>query len=160
MKKKPLNRPRVDGSYFVGIDPGKSGGIAFLDAKGTVLGTYKLDPKTNTEHDVAQFLSSCKLVGTYAVLERVRSSPQQGVVSAFTFGSSYGFLRGLLTGLGIPYEEVLPARWQKTMGCMSKGDKNVTKAAAQRLFPSQKIIHATADAILLAEYCRRTRLLK
>lgn len=36
-----------------------------------------------------------------------------------------------------------------------QGDKNVTKAAAQRLFPDQKVVHATADAMLLAEYARR-----
>jgi hypothetical protein len=38
---------------------------------------------------------------------------------------------------------------------LSKGDKNVTKRKAQELFPSLKITHATADALLIAEYLRR-----
>ena len=37
----------------------------------------------------------------------------------------------------------------------SKGDKNVTKRRAQELFPGARVTHAVADALLLAEYCRR-----
>lgn len=33
---------------------------------------------------------------------------------------------------------------------------NVTKAKAQELFPKEKVTHATADALLLATYCKRT----
>jgi hypothetical protein len=35
---------------------------------------------------------------------------------------------------------------------MTKGDKNISKAKAQELFPDKKIIHATADALLIALY--------
>ena len=55
----------------------------------------------------------------------------------------------------IPYEEVTPQKWQKALGCRTGGDKNVSKARAQALFPLQNITHAIADALLLAEYCRR-----
>jgi len=41
------------------------------------------------------------------------------------------------------------------MGCMTKGDKNVSKRKAQELFPSMKVTHASADALLIAEYGRR-----
>lgn len=91
----------------------------------------------------------------FAVIERVHSMPKQGVASSFKFGRSYGFLRGCLIASGIPFEEVTPQVWQKALGCLSRGDKNVTKARAQQLFPSLKITHATADALLLAEYARR-----
>jgi hypothetical protein len=57
-----------------------------------------------------------------------------------------------LTAAGIPFERVRPQAWQKTMGCMSKGDKNVTKSKAQELFPSMKITHAIADSLLIAKY--------
>jgi hypothetical protein len=62
----------------------------------------------------------------------------------------------LLTGEEFPFEEVSPQKWQKAMGCMTKGDKNVSKAKAQQLFPQLKITHAIADALLIAEYARRT----
>ena len=54
-----------------------------------------------------------------------------------------------------PFEEVAPQVWQKVLGCLSRGDKNVTKAKAQQLFPAIKVTHAIADALLLAEYARR-----
>ena len=93
----------------------------------------------------------------FAYVEKVHSSPQMGVTSAFTFGQGYGALLMLLTCKGIPFEQVTPQKWQKAMGCMSKGDKNVTKRRAQELFPNLKITHATADALLIGEYGRRLR---
>ena len=81
--------------------------------------------------------------------------PKQGNVSSFTFGERYGFLRGLMMGLRIRYEYVTPQKWQKALGCLTHGDKNVSKAAAQRLWPKLKWTHATADAALIAEYGRR-----
>lgn len=140
---------------IVGIDPGKSGGMAFL-CNGNV-GAFKLN---ETERDIDTQLNAClPLDGppAFAFIERVHSSPQMGVKSAFSFGQSYGFLRGLLIAQGIPFETITPAKWQRAMGCLSKGDKNVTKARAQELFPAIKVTHAIADALLIAEYGRRLR---
>jgi hypothetical protein len=137
----------------IGIDPGASGAIAIIWN-----GELKTVRMSNTEHDVSDFLSywhnqtGCT---SFAFLEKVHSMPKQGVSSSFKFGASYGFLKGLLVGMQIPFEEVSPQKWQKAMGCMTKGDKNVSKQAAQRLFPEEKVVHATADAMLIAEYCRR-----
>lgn len=60
-----------------------------------------------------------------------------------------------LTAAGIPFDEVSPAVWQKYLGCLTGGDKNVTKAKAQQLFPHITVTHAIADAILIGEYLRR-----
>jgi hypothetical protein len=65
-------------------------------------------------------------------------------------------LQAVLTALRVPYERVRPQAWQKAMGCLTKGDKNVSKRRAQELFPSLKVTHATADALLIAEFNRRT----
>jgi hypothetical protein len=62
-----------------------------------------------------------------------------------------------LTAAGIPFERVRPQAWQKAMGCMSKGDKNITKRKAQELFPQIKVTHATADALLIATYGTRQK---
>ena len=80
-----------------------------------------------------------------------------GVVSSFSFGRGYGNLEMALTAAGIPFERVRPQVWQKALGCMTKGDKNVSKRKAQELFPQLKITHATADALLLAEFGRRAQ---
>ncbi len=61
----------------------------------------------------------------------------------------------MLIASRIPFEEVTPQKWQKTLSCLSRGDKNITKAKAQQLFPGLRVTHATADALLIAEYARR-----
>ena len=140
--------------YF-GIDPGVGGGIAVVGDGEQFHGPPRLKLKDATEHDIAAWFGLVNVDEPRAVIEAVSSSPQMGVVSAFTFGRSYGMLRGVLVGLAIPFVDVRPQKWQRAMGCLSKGDKNVTKAKAQQLYPGEKITHATADAILLATYCRR-----
>jgi len=139
---------------YLGIDPGKSGAIAAIDQYGNIVDIIKGD---KTEHDIAEWLRSTSLDdGSKAVLEKVGPMPKQGVTSVFTFGKSYGFLRGLLAANCVSYEEATHQKWQKAMGCLTGGDKNVSKAAAQRLWPTFKITHANADALLIAEFCRRT----
>lgn len=136
---------------FIGIDPGKTGGIVSISDDSIC--TIKL---SNTEHDVANSLQELILSDdSVATIELVHAMPKQGVSSSFTFGRSYGFLIGLLTAYQVPYKFVTPQKWQKVMQCLSKGDKNVTKAAAQRLWPNITITHAVADALLIAEYGRK-----
>jgi hypothetical protein len=139
---------------YIGIDPGRSGGIAIITEY-----TVHFCKLSETERDIADWLFQRTHVGVFggqrALLEKVHSMPKQGVASTFTFGTNYGFLRGLLTGLKISFDDVTPQRWQKAMGCLTHGDKNLSKAKAQQLFPELKITHATADALLIAEYCRR-----
>lgn len=152
---------------FIGVDPGKSGGIAVLTCNGgTTVGVAAISLATHTERDVAAFLSDCGAFEPecataagprfYALIEKVHSSPQMGVTSAFTFGRSYGFLRGLLSAAPLVFDEVSPQKWQKALGCLTQGDKRVSKAKAQQLFPQVKVTHAIADALLIAEYARRT----
>lgn len=135
---------------YTGIDPGQGGGIAALDDDGAVLMAVRMP---ETERDILDVLS--RLTPCRAVLEFVRSSPQMGVASAFKFGRGYGGLRMALAACAIPFDEPTPNKWQAVMQCRSGGDKNVTKARAQELFPTVKVTHAVSDALLLAEFCRR-----
>jgi len=141
---------------FIGIDPGKHGGVAwqFATAAGQSLHHEKIP---ETEKDLFELFEHVASFGSgVAMIEKVSSSPGMGVVSAFSFGRGYGFLRGCLVCQKLPFVEVLPAKWQKDLGCLTRGDKNVSKSRAQQLFPHVgKITHATADALLISEYCRR-----
>ena len=140
-------------SYYMGVDPGKSGAIVVITEKGQLVDAIKL---TDTEQEISRFVGLAgQQENIKAILEFVRSMPRQGVASSFKFGVSYGFLRGLLTAHSIPFEEVTPSKWQGALGCRTKGNKNITKQKAGELFPSHKWTHATADAVLLAEYGRR-----
>lgn len=136
---------------YVGVDPGSSGGIAVLDEGFIEPRTLKL--KDATEAEIACFLR--ELAGdAVCVIEKVSATPQMGVTSAFSFGQSYGILRGCIAGAGIPIAYVSPVKWQNALNCRTGGDKNRSKAAAQNLFPTLKITHAIADALLLATYAK------
>lgn len=147
---------------YVGIDPGKGGGIAAVDSDGVVVSCCRMP---ETDQDILAVLHHIDFQlaqgACFAALERVHAGAfgggrKMGATSAFTFGQGYGGLRMALAATCIPYDDVMPRKWQQDMGCLSKGDKNVTKRRAQALFPHQKVTHATADALLLAEYCRRS----
>lgn len=141
---------------FIGIDPGLKGGIAFVREDGHHAWAYKMP---ETDADILSVFADIQS-GDYepfALLEQVHAMPGQGVSSCFTFGEGYGKLQMALAALQIPYERTSPVKWQKALGCLSKGNKNVTKAKAQELFPNVKITHNIADALLIAEYCKRSR---
>jgi hypothetical protein len=143
----------------IGIDPGANGAIAWIDERGKSCVEKMPDTLQDLWElicDITNFPRSTIDRRKYkAYIEQVSSSPQMGVVSAFSFGRGYGNLEMALTAAGVPFERVRPQVWQKAMGCMTKGDKNVSKQKAQELFPDKKITHATADALLIALYGSR-----
>ena len=141
---------------IIGIDPGCNGSAVLIRADGSVdcacFGKM-------TQADITETLAEWREGETvFAYIENVHSMPKQGVASSFKFGVGFGFLQGVLSAIKIPFEFVTPQTWQKALSCQSKGDKNVTKQKAQQLFPNEKITHANADGLLIAEYGRRKRL--
>lgn len=138
----------------IGCDPGKNGGLAWICD-----GRPCAEKLPESPYDLATLLRGIireeSLGMVYAYVEKVSSSPQMGVVSAFTFGRGIGMIEGVLATLEIPVTFVRPQQWQKALGCLTKGNKNVSKLKAQQLFPALKITHAIADALLIAEFGRR-----
>jgi hypothetical protein len=142
----------------IGLDPGKNGAIAWItDGKPCV------EKMPDTLADLWELIRDIRYQeyatprqpeshACKAYIEQVHSSPQMGVKSAFTFGNGFGHLEMALTAAGIPFERVSPQKWQKSLGCRTGGDKNISKAKAQELFPSIKCTHAVADALLIARY--------
>lgn len=138
---------------WIGIDPGKGGGIAFIPESGEPWAIKMPE----TDRDLWDELKSvADNYSASAVIERVHAMPGQGVTSMFTFGEGYGRLQMALTAAGIPYCRVTSVTWQKALGCLTKGDKNVSKRRAQELFPRIKCTHYLSDALLIAEWGRRT----
>jgi hypothetical protein len=145
---------------IIGIDPGVNGGIAWHDGE-----RARVVKMPATLQDLWELVNNIRqdsfregpLAKTTAYLEQVHSSPQMGVKSAFTFGNGFGHLEMALTAAGIPFVRVSPQKWQGALGCRTGGDKNVSKARAQELFPDLKPTHATADALLIMEYGRRQK---
>jgi crossover junction endodeoxyribonuclease RuvC len=153
---------------YLGIDPGKSGGLALLRDDGTVK-WYARMPETLL--DVWKLIqgSGIPQIRTIAVIEKVRSSPQMGVTSAFTFGRGYGQLEAMLLAAYIPSSEIFPQTWQKALG-IPKRQKEEEQPQfklrllkeAQRRFPSLDLWSKTkgeqlavCDALLIAYYARQ-----
>jgi hypothetical protein len=145
----------------IGIDVGASGAIAWIDERGKSCVEKMPDTLQDLWElicDITNFPRSTIDGRRYkAYIEQVSSSPQMGVVSSFSFGRGYGNLEMALTAAGIPFERVRPQVWQKALNCLTKGSKNVTKQRAQELFPNIKCTHAVSDALLIAEYGKRTQ---
>ena len=143
----------------IGVDPGANGGIAWIDYNGKACVEKMPDSLQDLWElicDITSYPKSSIDGRSYkAYIEQVASSPQMGVVSAFSFGRGYGNLEMALTAAGIPFERVRPQVWQKALNCLTGGSKNITKARAQELFPNIKCTHSVSDALLIAEYGRR-----
>lgn len=138
---------------ILGVDPGLSGGAAIIseDQKFVqAISFSKLTPVEISDWLVAQEIKICYLEG-------VNAMPGQGVTSSFKFGMNYGMWQGLLAANKVPFQRVYPLKWQTFMNCRTGGNKNISKARAQELFPQFKITHAIADALLIAEYGRRVQ---
>jgi Holliday junction resolvasome RuvABC endonuclease subunit len=148
MNELQLTRPIL----FVGIDPGASGGIAYLQED--EITTEKM-PATPRDLFSSIYCAIDPPQRCVVALERVASMPKQGVASTFKFGRHYGMCEMAVVASEYEYYLITPGKWQRALGCLSKGDKNVTKQKAQQLWPTHKITHAIADAMLLAEYARR-----
>lgn len=143
--------------HYLGIDPGLGGGLALMTAQGLVVWAKKMP---DTDRDLLDLVVSAREDGappgtTHAVIELVHTSPQMGVKSAGTFMMGYGKLLMALTAATIPFDTVRPQKWQGAMNCLTGGQKNITKLKAQQLFPTLKVTHHIADALLIAEWARR-----
>lgn len=170
--------------YYIGIDPGVSGGIAVIDSKRKVLEATGMPESMS---DVWEFLAGWILptvpTGTPArvTIEKVtgyipgRSSKRkeyeqtgnaQPGHAMFRFGTSYGALLMGVTATGLRQDSewwnVTPQVWQRSLGLRTrfKGEadnswKNYLKSTALTLFPEVKVTLKTADALLLAEYTWR-----
>lgn len=141
---------------YIGIDPGASGGIGCVDDDGKALAAIAMPV---TEQDV--YMALVGMIGgrgddqVRAMIERAQAFPKMGVVGAFNYGKGYGALLMSLTCAGFRFDVVAPRQWQGGLSCLTGGDKNVSKRRAQQLFPDRTITHAIADALLIAEFCRR-----
>jgi len=144
---------------YIGVDPGATGAIAAVNVDEDVL-IADFNPG-----EVLRFLEGVVLEDVCrAVIEKVGSMPKQGVSSTFKFGANYGWWQGVFYCLKIPYELITPQRWQKEIfdsATKGKDRKQMSLEMARRLFPRQthmlvrKKDNGRADALLIAEYCRR-----
>lgn len=143
----------------MGVDPGVDGGLAVLRGDGTVAHLRGFQPSM-THGELIDTVRGglIKLVaesGRAVFMEKVGFIKGDGGKGANTFGRVDGLLRGGVLMAGFTPRDVYPQAWQAAMECMTGGNKNISKRRAIELFPREKITHAVADALLIAEFGRR-----
>lgn len=159
---------------FLGIDPGKKGGFAFIkdDKEFAFIKEYKAE---SYSWDDAKFVQLCNAIHREAMtrklanpmrisccLEKVGAMPGQGVTSMFSFGKSAGFIEGVLQACEIPYQLITPQKWKKEF--MLNSSKQKSCEVCRKLFPTVNLKRTPrcridddgmAEALLMAEYARR-----
>jgi|TARA_Y100001973_G_C5199976_1_gene336878 hypothetical protein len=148
----------MDNRIYVGIDPGKNGGIGIIYND---IQYCRKCPSTVSDmsEEIKIIMGIAPDIPKYAIIESVHSMPKQGVKSVFTFGKGYGQWLGILSAHEIPYTQVSPQKWMRFYNPLPKDKKerkNQLKHLAQQRFPNLNITLATADAMLLANFLKET----
>lgn len=148
---------------WVGVDPGARGGYAIIaeSETGKAVFAYPWDDMFFAM-EMASIMQR-KAEGIVAAVEKVGAMKGQGVTSMFSFGKNAGFIEGVLSALGIPYQLIPPATWKREFSLIGK-DKRASIAVCKHLFPAVDLKRTDkcktdsdgkAESLLLAEYARR-----
>jgi crossover junction endodeoxyribonuclease RuvC len=149
----------------IAIDPGLTGAIAAIDSEAQLVLCADLPVIRDNKlawidsNDLTDLFLEC-LQGRPAriTLERSQAMPGQGVSSTFCTGVVMGSILAACQRIHAPLTLVTAAVWKRSMGLDSS--KSVSLDKARLLFPTadldRKKDHNRAEALLLAEYSRRT----
>ena len=158
----------------VGIDPGKSGGLALCEdgeVKEVIpMPTYLTEKTKNKKaKEMVDFVAVGKFIKKHnpevVYIERVGAMPGQGTVSMFSFGWSTGGLHGVCGALEIPVKLVGPRAWQKELMGDATHEKDDTINFVQTKWPtlcllatkrSKKPHDGMADASAISFYGFKT----
>lgn len=155
--------------WFVGIDPGQAGALAFYDPR-----TDRLEVHDMPTHRVAVGSKARNRIDVYrlglilmragircVLIEEVHALPRQGVSSMFAFGFGAGALHGCVGALQLPLQTITPNEWKRAFKLSREKDQ--ARQAASRALPRHaglwplKKHHGRAEAALLALFCARTQ---
>ena len=157
---------------IIGIDPGISGSICFLD-NGKILDVIEMpimaDGKKNKKqvngsqvyNEISKRVKQFEKNQIRVVIEHVSAMPGQGVTSMFNFGQSFGILKGICTAMQLPMYFVRPTKWKKYFNLLNS-EKDASRTRAIEIFPyfsselSKKKDANKADAILIANFYYET----
>ena len=130
---------------IIGIDPGISGSICFLE-DGIIKDVLEMPTMTEGKKNKKQVNGSqiyneiSFRIKTYekknikVVIEQVSAMPGQGVTSMFNFGQSFGILKGICSAMQLPIYFVRPAKWKKYFNLINS-EKDASRTRAIEIFP-------------------------
>jgi len=157
---------------IIGIDPGISGAICFME-NGKIIDVIEMpsmaEGKKNKKqvngsqifNEISLRIKDFKKEDIKIIIEQVSAMPGQGVTSMFNFGQSFGILKGICSAMHLSMYFVRPAKWKKYFNLI-KSEKDASRTKAIVIFPyfsanlSKKKDGNKADAILIASYFNDT----
>ncbi len=157
---------------IIGIDPGISGAICFLQdgvIKDVVEMPTMTDGKKNKKqvngsqifNEIHDKIKKIDKKNIKVVIEQVSAMPGQGVTSMFNFGQSFGILKGICSAMQLSVYFVRPAKWKKYFNLINS-EKDASRTRAIEIFPyfsaklSRKKDSNKAEAILIANFFYET----
>ena len=157
---------------IIGIDPGISGSICFLQ-DGKIVDVVEMPTMTEGKKNkkqvngsqifnvISEKIKKLDKKEIKVVIEQVSAMPGQGVTSMFNFGQSFGILKGICSAMQLPMYFVRPAKWKKYFNLINS-EKDASRTRAIEVFPyfsgqlSRKKDSNKADAILIASFYYET----
>ena len=148
---------------WIGVDPGQKGGYAVISKTETGQAVFAYPWDDTFFAMEMDSLIQMKEHGIVAAVEKVGSMPHDSHKAAFNFGHSLGYIEGVLSALGIPYQLVPPNKWKKEFSLIGK-DKQASIITCRKLFPELDLKRTKrcrtdsdglAESCLMAEYARR-----
>jgi hypothetical protein len=157
----------IPNACVVGIDPGVTGAIAFLDTQRWMLGVIDMptisvvisgkDRNEPAPAAIAMMLRQIKpILLTSEKLQNMGDASPASEHSKILMGRWRGQIEGIVSALEIPHEHPYPAEWKKAMGLTS--NKELSRTRANALFPTCsefwrfKKDHDRAEAAILTLY--------
>lgn len=166
---------------YVGVDPGKSGGIAAIFSSED-LRLWKM-PKSFFEilplfQEITNAANGRPVVCTLEKVSGYIGGRFNPGAAMFVFGQNFGHIEAFLHVAGIQTIQALPRVWQKHYGMKKETVTRLVKKRktgemqrvtgpeaqpkwkrrllnkAQSIYPKSKIHLDVADAVLLAHYCK------
>jgi len=121
--------------------------------------------------------NNVKIKDIKCYIEKSQAMVGDGGVSGFNYGVNYGILFAVLSMSGVTFSEITPRKWKTEFGLLNNKKLGIIKDKADsvymaaEIFPSRKdffmreskraklgyvLNHGRSDAMLIAEYCRRS----
>jgi Holliday junction resolvasome RuvABC endonuclease subunit len=143
---------------MIAIDPGASGGIAFIDKEGIVQSLPMPEGMSEQIDSLRHILTLAK--SQTCVIENVGFfRPGNSGPAAATFARHVGHLEAACYCIGISVTKVAPQTWMKAIGTFSK-DKKERKAqikeAMARMYPHLTVTLKTADALGILTWAKKS----
>jgi hypothetical protein len=156
--------------WFLGIDPGATGGFAVLDGDGRLTDVVALPtfgPETDSGALAALLEAVAPVDDLFVGVESPFANNRASSISQLNQGIGFGQILGVLGALRIRHERIRPQEWKSTMGCpmgpklTAAKKKAASRRIAGELWPDMAHHWAKtsqdglAEAALIGEATRR-----